>query len=313
MEASCQKSMVVNGEFFARDKDFWNNYLKGRPQVPDVFFDRIFRYHQEHGGNFGTVHDVGAGNGPYSRQLRSRFQHVIISDLVSKNVQLAKDRLGADGFSYRTAKVEEVDDIPAGSVDMVFATNVLHLVEQKPAMEAIARQLRPGGTFACGCFGPAHFNDAKVQDVWTRMSQQGGRVLLRKADPLLETINAMARSQDSPNVAPLDEKFFLSGATRVNLNMEKGGLVGLLPPEESDKATEPDHTGPNDIVTFENEDGWSFVTDLYGIKEHFGSFPFAIDDPAAFTELWKEMEDLLPGERKVDGCWPAKVILATRC
>ena len=61
----------------------------------------------------------------------------------------------------------------------------------------------------------------------------------------------------------------------------------------------------------EREDGWSFVTDLDGVREHILSFPFAREDPEAFAELWREMEDVI-NDRPVKGHWPAKIILATR-
>lgn len=210
-----------SGKLFAQDKAFWNNYLKGRPTVPKSFFDRIYRYHEEHGGQFGTVHDVGAGIGPYARELRSKFQHVIVSDIIPKNVKFAKDRLGTDGFSYRAAKVEEAHDIPMGSVDLVFATNVLHFTDQKKAIEAIAKQLRPGGTFAAAGFGPALFSDTDLQDVWVRINQQGGRVILKTVDKPQELINVMERSGGYYNVAPLDVNFFLPGAKRIHLNQEE--------------------------------------------------------------------------------------------
>jgi len=304
--------MDSNGKIFAQDKKFWNNYLKGRPRAPDAFFERIFSYHQAQGGAFGTVHDVGAGNAPYAQKLRSKFTHVIVSDIVAKNVELARDRLGTDGFSYRPAKVEEADDIPAGSVDMVFATNVMHFPEQKAAMTAIARQLRSGGTFACSVFGPARFDDARLQDLWAHISHQGGRVLLKKADHPEQTVRIMANTQDGYNVAPLDPELFSPGAKRVHLNMGKGGIIGLLPPEDAHRNTEPNYTGPDDVEIFEDEEGWSFETDLDGVKEHIGSFPFVTEDPAAFTELFRELEDLLGDGRLVQGYWPAKVILATR-
>jgi SAM-dependent methyltransferase len=300
-----------NEKIFARDKAFWNNYLKGRPQAPQSFFDRIYDYHQNHGGRFGIVHDLGAGNGPYSSQLRSRFQHVIVSDIVPENVQFAEDRLGTDGFSYRAAKAEEADDIPAGSVDLVFATNVLHFVDQKLGMEAVAKQLRPGGTFAGAGFGPALFKDAKVQDVWRRISQQGGRVLLKKGDQD-QTIKVMERSQDGYNVAPLDENIFLPGAKRIHLNMEKGGITGLLPPELRSKATEPNYTGPSDLEAYENDEDWNFETDLDGFKEHFGSFPHSKVEPEAFVGLLQELKDLLKAGHRLDGVFPAKLILATK-
>ena len=295
--------------FFAKDKTFWNNYLKGRPSAPDVFFERLFHYHQKHHGIFGTVHDVGAGNGPYAEKLRSKFQNVIISDIASDNVNLAKDRLGTDGFSYRTARVEEGDDIPTGSVDMVFATNVMHFCDQREAMKVIAKQLSPHGTFACAGFGAARFEDARVQDIYTRLNQSAGRALLKKADAPEKLIAVMARTQGPYNVAPLDETLFLPGAQRIRLNMEKGGIIAPLPPEIA--VTEPLHTGANDIDVAEIEEGWSFVMDLDGVREHLLSFPFAREEPAIFAELWREMEDVI-GDGSVKGHWPAKVILATR-
>lgn len=50
---------------------------------------------------------MGAGNGPYADKLRSRFQHVIVSDIASNNIALARDRLGTGGFRYRAAGVED--------------------------------------------------------------------------------------------------------------------------------------------------------------------------------------------------------------
>lgn len=298
-------------KLFAKDKAFWNNYLKGRPSAPDVFFDRLFHYHREHHGRFGTVHDVGAGNALYAHKLRSNFQHVIISDIAPENVALAKDRLGEDGFSYRAARVDsdDDDDMLNDSVDMVFATNVMHFCDQKPAMEAIAKQLRSGGTFACAGFGAAHFQDAQVHGIYTRITETGGRALLKQADDPEQMIAAMARTGGMYNVAPLDEALFLPGAQRIHLNMENGGLPALLP--SNIQVTEPLHIGVNDVEVFEKEEGWAFVMDLDGLREHVESFPFAKADPVAFAELWREMEDVVKN-RPVKGYWPAKIILATR-
>ncbi|KAL9094348.1 MAG: hypothetical protein Q9165_003489 [Trypethelium subeluteriae] len=303
--------MNPNRETFAQDANFWNNYLKGRPQAPEALFDRIFKYHQAQGGTFGTSHDVGAGNGPYAQKLRSRFAHVIVSDIVASNVELARNRLGTDGFTYRTAKLEEAGDIAAASVDMVFATNVMHFPDQKAAMNAIARQLKPGGTFVCGTFGPARFEDSRLQDLWQRISYQGGRELLKNKVELEQTIRVMARTEDG-NVAPLDPVFFLPGAKRVHLNMGKGSFVRLLPPEQAYRNTEPDHTGSDDDVVFEDEDGWSFETDLNGVREHMCSFPFISGNFGAFKELFGELEVLLGDGRPIRGYWPAKIILAIR-
>ncbi|GIC90440.1 methyltransferase tpcM [Aspergillus udagawae] len=302
----------TNGQVFARSKAFWDNYLRGRPQVPQSFFQRIYRYHWENGGRFGTVHDLGAGIGPYAKELRSKFEHVIVSDIVPKNVQLAEEHLGRDGFSYRAAPVEDAADLPPGSVDLAFATNVMHFADQQAAMEAIATQLRPGGTFACAGFGPARFDDPDVQDVWERISQQGGRILLDMADHPQDTINVMSRSSNEYNLAPLEPRWFRPGALRIRLNMTQGGITGLLPPERQQEVTDPDFSSPSDVVVYETDDEWRFQTDFEGFLQHFRSFPHAGANPAAFTGLLQELKDLVGEGRHLHGCWPATLILATR-
>jgi SAM-dependent methyltransferase len=305
----------TDNAIFARDKAFWDNYLKGRPRAPDSFFDRIFRYHEQKGAPFGTAHDAGAGNGPYAGQLRSRFQTVIVSDIVAENVRLAQDRLGTDGYRYRVAKIEEASDIVPGSVDLVFATNVLHFADQEAALQAIAQQLKPGGTLIVAGFGSARFRDPAVQNVWARITQQGGRALLKHADDPDLTRKVMARSSGFYNVAPLYEQRFERGALRIHLNMAEGGLTSLLPPEEEEeegKTGEPNYTGAHDTELFEDEEGWSVKTDMDGLKAHFASFPFSALDPDAYTELWREMGALLDNGRVVEAYFPAKVILATR-
>ncbi|KAJ5469751.1 S-adenosyl-L-methionine-dependent methyltransferase [Penicillium desertorum] len=282
MATATISSFDSNDKLFEKGQAFWNNYLKGRPSAPDIFFQRLFNYHQSHSGQFGTVHDVGAGNGPYAQILRSKFQHVIISDIAEENVVLAEDRLGHDGFSYRAAR--------------------------SLAMNVIAKQLRPGGTFACAAFGAAQFDDPQIQGIYTRINHSGGRALLKKADDPDKLLAVMARTQGKYNVAPLDESLFLPGAQRIHLNMENGGITAPLPPNV--KVNEPVYTGVDDVEVFVQEEGWSFVTNLESVKEHVLSFPFAREDPH-FGELWQEMEEVI-GDSTVRASWPAKIILATR-
>jgi len=299
---------------FAQDEAFWNNYLKGRPTAPETFFSRIFRYHEEKGGRFGTVHDAGAGNAPYGYKLRSRFDTVIISDITPENVRLAQDRLGTNGFRYRPgARIEDAADIIPGSVDLVFATNVLHFADQEAALQAVAAQLKPGGTLVVGAFGSARFRDAKVQDVWARIMHQAGRALLKHADDPAQTQKVMERSSGFYNVAPLDERLFEPGARRIHLNMGEGGLTSLLPPEVA-ASGEPNYTGPGDVEVWEEEEGWSVQTDLDGIRSHFASFPFSTLDSSAYEGLWEELRglDVFKGGRVVEAYFPATVILATR-
>ncbi|GIJ83217.1 hypothetical protein Asppvi_001737 [Aspergillus pseudoviridinutans] len=105
--------------------------------------------------------------------------------------------------------------------------------DQTAAVETIAAQLKPGGSFAAATFGAARFRDARVQDIWERIMIEDRR------EPR-DTINVMARSQDRYNVAPLDERFFQPGVRRIFVNMETGVFTGILPPENRFSVTDPD-------------------------------------------------------------------------
>lgn len=127
-----------------------------------------------------------------------------------------------------------------------------------------------------------------------------------------KAIGVMARTQDTYNVAPLDPSSFVPGALRIHLNMHKGGIQGMLPPEEASWNTEPNYTGSDDVETYETDEGWAFETDLTGVKEHFNSFPFISQFPDAFADLYRELDEMAE-EAPFQGYYPAKLILATRC
>lgn len=104
---------------YDQDSDFWQKYVKGRPQVPDSFFERVFGYHAEHGGDFGTVHDAGAGPGNHSSRLAKRFKKVIVSDYAERNIETAKAHLSGLQYEFRVTKLEDtIQSLPAASVDM---------------------------------------------------------------------------------------------------------------------------------------------------------------------------------------------------
>ncbi|CAK1362211.1 hypothetical protein CB0940_02509 [Cercospora beticola] len=302
----------VNQDIFNLDEGFWDNYLRGRPSPPDSFFARIFDYHEAKNGHFNHVHDVGAGNGPFSHQLKSRFDHVLVSDIATSNVELARARLGDNGYSYRTAKLEDASDLREGKMDLVFAANVMHFPDQELAMKAIAHQLRPGGTFAAALFGPARFEDPRIQSLWQRMNYEGGRTLLSKSDRVEETIGIMSRTQDHYNVAPLDPTLFDKGSQRIHLNMSKGGIVGMLPPETANLHSEPDYTGEDDQLIHEDDIEWRFTTNFSGLMEHVASFPFLAPETSELQEMMEELEEYCGTQNAIQGYVPVTLILATR-
>ena len=152
----------MSGSFnqYSQDDDFWKVYLKGRPVIPNGFFDLIYDYHKSNGGAFDTVHDSGAGAGVQSVQLSKKFRHVLLSDPSEENLSAARRKLGSsDQYSFRLAKLENVDDIESGSIDMIHCGTMLHWTNIAQALEAVAHQLKPAGTFAayfCGAVSYTH-------------------------------------------------------------------------------------------------------------------------------------------------------------
>lgn len=112
--------------------------------------------------------------------------------------------------------MEEIGDIANGSVDLALALTVIHWADQTAAVETIADQFKPGGTFAAATLGAVRFRDARAQDLWERIMIEGGRILLKTAEKPRDTINGMARSHDRYNVAPLDGWFFQPGVQRIS-------------------------------------------------------------------------------------------------
>lgn len=140
--------MVASNNLYDQQSLFWKEYLEARPQVPDCFFSRILGYHAEHGGHFGTLHDAGAGPGVHTARLSKRFQQILVSDASKSNISIARTHLEKEGnCSFRIARLEDADGLEPASMDMVFATNVLHFTDVDEAIEAITYQLKPGGTF----------------------------------------------------------------------------------------------------------------------------------------------------------------------
>ncbi|KAK4962447.1 hypothetical protein LTR10_000073 [Elasticomyces elasticus] len=304
---------------YARDKTFWAGYLKGRPQAPEAFFERIYEYHASHGGHFGIIHDAGAGVAPHARRLKQKFEHVIVSDIILENVQQASERLGPEGFSYRTAKLEDAEGIKPGSVDMFFAATCMHFCDLDLAQKAIARQLKPGGTFVCAGYGVAVFADEDVNAIAEKFWFEALRVSLRHApSPEVAAIKLQRRGRAHAeyDFARTDEEYFEGGALRIKLISPPVGREAwyqMVPPDLAEAGKyERSSAGPNDVHCVEEMQGWAFETDLQGIKDQLASLAFPKEEPAAFDGLWREMEEVMKDGRRVKGWWPSRLILATR-
>ncbi|TPX15931.1 uncharacterized protein E0L32_000265 [Thyridium curvatum] len=266
-------------DLYSKKAEFWESYLKGRPRAPERLLDRVFRYHEEHGGRWDCAHDIGAGVAPYASDLRSRFADVILSDISPDNVAVAQARLGTDGFSYRAARAEDVDDITPGTVDMTFASTMFHFCDdQHAAMAAMAKQLRPGGTFVCFFVGLASFDDPAVYDLYMDIVRTGNKGLCQNVRDPDNLLRAIDRIRGFYNVAPLEDELWLPGAQRISLNMGDTGTPRLTVPDMVLETEEPLYTGPSDVESFLTEDGWGFAMGINDIKQHIWTMTFSESD-----------------------------------
>lgn len=293
------------------DESFWEDYLKGRPDVPSSFFERLFDYHASHGGEFGTVNDVGAGPGTFSKVLADRFDHVILTEPVGDTLDIAKKLLGAEStstFEFRQSTAED-DSLRPGSVDVAIACNALHHTDVDRAVEVIAQQLKPGGTFCAAIFGGAAILDNnEAQKVWSQLFGLGlSSTLPIMGEHGVKVVSIMDSGYDA---VPLPERYFDPGAQRLKLNTNGDRKAFCIAPDVTGVNLKSYDLGPHDVVTACNDAEWSFEADMAQLRLIHRTHPWAAE-PGKFEPLWKELASIV-GHGKVKAHWVVAIILATR-
>jgi trans-aconitate 3-methyltransferase len=128
--------------------DYWKGYLSARPTYDTDFYHIIYDYHTQHStsSSFSLAHDVGAGPGHVSRELASRFSHVVVSDNDMSTVDYARWNLSptaiairsspfSSQFSYMVSGGEELWQIaPPKSADLIVWSLVFPLMNTTTGM-----------------------------------------------------------------------------------------------------------------------------------------------------------------------------------
>lgn len=307
----------TNYDLYTQDAAFWEDYIKGRPQVPQSFFDRIFEYHSKHGGSFDKAHDAAAGGGIHSARLAERFKTVHVSDISEENIRVAQMRLQDNGkFTFGAARMQDATFPPDASVDMLFCAVAIHFcgVGVETAINNAARQLKPSGTLAISAFGIAVFDDPKVQDLWLRMNTQAAALTLdatktpETSTGLYAIVQLAASEYDG---VPLPEDLFLPGAQRIKMNFSPGwNWRSAMVPSVFDAVIPPlDRKGLLDILDWEENADWFFTMTPEELLAHYKSWPYKQDDQ--INQMWEEMQELTK-DGHIKGRWPVVLLLATR-
>lgn len=119
---------------FSRDVE---RYHRSRPTYhPDLARRVVERY-----GN-GTLVELGAGTGLFTRQLIDLGQHVIaVEPVVSMRAVLSEHVPEAD---VRIGSAESIP-VDTGTASTVVASQSFHWFDYRPALDEIHRVLKPGG------------------------------------------------------------------------------------------------------------------------------------------------------------------------
>ncbi|MCP5156090.1 MAG: class I SAM-dependent methyltransferase [Ectothiorhodospiraceae bacterium] len=116
------------------------------------------------------VLELGCGTGSTALEHAPHVAHIRAVDISSRMIAIARDKADAAGVTNVVFEVAGIDDleVPDGSLDVVLALSLLHLVEDAGALLArIHRMLKPGGLLVTStpCIGDSWATAAVVRVV----------------------------------------------------------------------------------------------------------------------------------------------------
>ncbi|PPJ52618.1 hypothetical protein CBER1_11144 [Cercospora berteroae] len=307
-----QEALLMANPYKGASGSFWELYAQGRPRLPESILRRIWEYHASSGGSFEVVHEPGAGIGLHTERLAEKFRHVIVSDTERSSLDIATTRLrGLTNAEYRLAKLENAARVPRAGIDMVVAIDMTHFTDTGKMLEAVHRQLKPGGTFAVILVGPSKLDEPAAQNIWkpiwwsnleaVTQSSVGGKA---RDHPWLE------RFVNGLDAVPLPEHMFEPVAVRIHINTAGDWHDEVLPPGlQFDKA--PSHSNQSDhVLHIEEEEDLRLTMDISGLREQLA----AMSPAGLSTKIERSLEELdrsLNG-RKVSGHFLVQCLLATK-
>ncbi len=90
--------------------------------------------------------EVGAGTGTTARRLSPHVAEVVATDISDALLEIARDRIAADGIENIRLENHSAEALPDGPFDAVVSFNVLHLLDDPAsALAGMAARVKPGG------------------------------------------------------------------------------------------------------------------------------------------------------------------------
>mgnify|MGYP001828650478 CR=1 FL=1 len=144
-----------------REKTFWNkraDKYSQRPVTDEAAYQKKLDVTREYFRPDMEVLEIGCGTGSTAIAHAPYVGRIRATDLSTRMVEIAKEKAQAAGIENVTFEAVAVDalDVPRGSIDVVMAHSILHLLEDKDrAIAEIHQMLKPGGVLVSNtaCIG----------------------------------------------------------------------------------------------------------------------------------------------------------------
>lgn len=134
-------------------KTFWDNAAEKYAKAP-ISDMKAYEYTLDRTKSYLTPEDhvleLGCGTGSTALLLASDVAHITASDLSSSMVEIGERKASAEDVSNISFIASGIDgsDLETGPFDVVLAHNLIHLLEDTPAvMKRINQLVKPGGIF----------------------------------------------------------------------------------------------------------------------------------------------------------------------
>ena len=152
---------------------FPDAYDAVRPAPPPELLDLLCQYARVERPRL--VVDLGCGTGLSTAPWAERAEHVVGIEPLPEMLELARRRVTAPNAELIQAFGHETG-LPDACADVVVCVQSFHWMDPEPALEEVARILRPGGVFAAVDYdGPASL-DWEVEQAAIRFREQARRL-----------------------------------------------------------------------------------------------------------------------------------------
>lgn len=142
---------------------FWDKiaekYSK-QPVADEAAYQKKLEITREYFSPEMQVLEIGCGTGSTAITHAPYVKHIRATDISPEMLRIAREKAkaqGVDNVTFECASVDELQ-VESGSMDMVMAHSILHLLEERDtAISRIFDMLKPGGLFVSST---ACLNDA---------------------------------------------------------------------------------------------------------------------------------------------------------